>query len=61
MKERVLSLLSELYKRRQFYYIVGNRRLYPNTLAKGQLILRCIGNSGMGYFANHIHHTSNPT
>ena len=59
--ERVLSLLSELYKRRQFYYIVGNRRLYPNTLAKSQLILRCIGNSGIGYFAIRFHPLSNPT
>ena len=33
---------------------VGNRQLYPNTLAKGQLILRCIGNSGIGCFSNHI-------
>ena len=59
--ERALSLLSELSKRRQFYYIVGTGRLYPNTLAKVQLILWYIGNSGIGYFANRIHHTSNPT
>ena len=60
--ERVLSLLSELSKRRQFYYIVGNCWLYPNTLAKVQLILRCNGNnSGILCFANRIHHTSNPT
>ena len=49
--ERALSLLSELSKRRQFYYIVGSCWLYLNTL----------GNSGIGYFANRIHHTSNPT
>ena len=59
--ERALSLLSELSKRRQFYYIVGNCWLYPNTLAKVQLILRCNGNSGIWCFANRIHHTSNPT
>ena len=34
--ERALSLLSELSKRRKFYYIVGNCWLYPNTLAKVQ-------------------------
>ena len=56
-----VSLLSVLSKRRQFYYIVGNCWLYPNTLAKVQLILRCNGNSGIWCFANGIHHTSNPT
>ena len=53
--------MSELSKRQQFYYVVGTCRLYPNTLAKVQLIIRHIGNSGIGYFANRIHHTSNPT
>ena len=62
MWERVsVSLLSELSKRRQFYYIVGTGRLYPNTLAKVQLILQHVGKSGSGYFANRIHDTSNPT
>ena len=54
-------MLSGLSKRRQFYYVVVTRLLYPNTLAKVQLIIRRIGNSGIGYFANRIHHTSNPT
>ena len=53
--------MSELSKRRQFYYVVGTCQLYPNTLAKLQLIIWHIGNSGIGYFANRIHHTSNPT
>ena len=53
--------MSELSKRRQFYYVVGTCRLYPNMLAKLQPIIWHIGNSGIGYFANHIHHTSNPT
>ena len=56
-----ISLLSELSKRRQLYYTVDIRRLYPNTLTKFQLILRRIGNNGIWCFANRIHDTSNPT
>ena len=33
-------------KHRQFYYVVGTRGLYPNTLAKVQLIVRYIGITG---------------
>ena len=61
MSERYLELLSELSKRQQFDYIVGIQQLYPNTHTKVQLILRCIGNSGIGCFANCIHNTSNLT
>ena len=45
--ERV-SVISELSKRRQLYYTVDIRRLYPNTLTKFQLILRRIGNNESG-------------
>ena len=48
----MLSLLSELSKRQQLYYTVGNRRLYPNMLVKVQVILQYISNSGIGYFVS---------
>ena len=49
-----LSLLSELSKRLQFHYVVGNHRLYPKALQKFN---RGHGH-GIGCFANHIHDTS---
>ena len=56
-----MSLLSELSKNQQYYYIVDIQQLYPNTFVKVQLILWHIGNSGIGCFANCIHDISNPT
>ena len=56
-----MSLLSELSKNQQYYYIVDIQQLYQNTFLKVQLILWYIGNSGIGCFANYIHDTSNPT